>query len=370
MLYELTAPCAFGTEAACAFDFKRIGAENVRAEDGRVLFSADGYGVAAANIHSRVAERILLRLASFSATTFDELFDGVRRISWADFLPKDAAFPVKGSSLSSQLSSVPACQSIVKKAVVEAMKAGHKTQFLPERGEEYRIRFTLRKNQAEIYLDTSGDGLHKRGYRRKAGDAPLKETLAAAMADLARVREDSTLADPFCGSGTLLIESALKALHIAPGLRRHFAAERFAFLPADAFAKAREQAQSEILADAAFSAVGTDIDPEVLDTARDNARKAGVEKYIRFEKLDVQHWQPNPEATVLTNPPYGERLGTEGEAAKLVAILGKRLRQHPVKSAYIITADEAFEQHFGKRADRRRKLYNGMIPTQVYMYFK
>ena len=226
-LYTMVAPCFFGTESTLNFEVKRLGAQNIQVTDGRVAFQGGADVIAAANLNLRTAERVLLLLATYKATTFDELFDGCYNIAWEDLLPANAAFPVKGSSLSSQLSSVPACQSIVKKAIVKRLMHGHKVGTLPEDGALYKVRFALRKDTVEIYLDTSGDGLHKRGYRKNATLAPIKETLAAAIADLGRVRRDSLVQDPFCGSGTLVIEAAQKALNLAPGLRRRFAAEHY-----------------------------------------------------------------------------------------------------------------------------------------------
>ena len=231
-LYTMVAPCFFGTESTLNFEVKRLGAQNIQVTDGRVAFQGGADVIAAANLNLRTAERVLLLLATYKATTFDELFDGCYHSAWEDLLPANAAFPVKGSSLSSQLSSVPACQSIVKKAIVKRLMHGHKVGTLPEDGALYKVRFALRKDTVEIYLDTSGDGLHKRGYRKNATLAPIKETLAAAIADLGRVRRDSLVQDPFCGSGTLVIEAAQKALNLAPGLRRRFAAEHFDFVPA------------------------------------------------------------------------------------------------------------------------------------------
>ena len=225
-LYTLVAPCFFGTESTLHFEIKRLGAQNIQVTDGRIAFQGGAELIAAANLNLRTAERVLLQLARYKATTFDELFDGCYQIPWEELLPADAAFPVKGSSLSSQLSSVPACQSILKKAVVKRLLAGHRVTALPESGDAYKIRFALRKDEVEIYLDTSGEGLHKRGYRKRATLAPIKETLAAAIADLGRVRRDSLVQDPFCGSGTLVIEAAQKALNLAPGLGRHFAVRR------------------------------------------------------------------------------------------------------------------------------------------------
>ena len=369
-LYTLVAPCFFGTESTLHFEIKRLGAQNIQVTDGRIAFQGGAELIAAANLNLRTAERVLLQLARYRATTFDELFDGCYQIPWEELLPADAAFPVKGSSLSSQLSSVPACQSILKKAVVKRLLAGHRVTALPESGDVYKIRFALRKDEVEIYLDTSGDGLHKRGYRKRATLAPIKETLAAAIADLGRVRRDSLVQVPFCGSGTLVIEAAQKALNLAPGLRRRFAAEHFAFLPAEVWAQQREKARAEIRPDAAFAGVGYDIDPDAVALANANAKLAGVGDRCRFAVADIKDFTPAANATVLTNPPYGERLGDAAEAAALARTLGQVWQQRPGQGLYAITADAEFEQHFGKKAARRRKIYNGMIPCQLYMYYE
>ena len=369
-LYTLVAPCFFGTESTLHFEIKRLGAQNIQVTDGRIAFQGGADLIAAANLNLRTAERVLVQLAAYKATTFDELFDGCYQIPWEELLPADAAFPVKGSSLSSQLSSVPACQSIVKKAIVKRLMAGHRTNTLPETGDVYKVRFALRKNEVEIYLDTSGDGLHKRGYRKNATLAPIKETLAAAIADLGRVRRDSLVQDPFCGSGTLVIEAAQKALNLAPGLRRRFAAEHFDFVPPEVWAEQRQKALSEVRRDAAFEGVGYDIDPAAVALANANAKLAGVGDRCRFEVADVKDFMPDRNATVLTNPPYGERLGDASEAASLARTLGQVWQRHPGQGLYAITADADFEQHFGKKAARRRKIYNGMIPCQLYMYYE
>ncbi len=370
MIYEFVAPCYFGTERSAAFDFKRIGAKEVAVTDGRVSFKGDAGVLAAANIESRCAERILLLLRRAKTTTFDELFDSVYAVPWESLLPANAEFPVKGSSLSSTLSSVPACQSIVKKAVVERLKKGHKVTVLPEDGDLYKIRFSIRKDVMELFLDTSGDGLHKRGYRARATEAPIKETLASAIIDLARVRSDSLVQDPFCGSGTMVIEAAQKALRIAPGLRRKFLAEHYAFVPKQAWQQARERAISEIDRTGTFEGIGFDIDPHAVELANHNASLAGVGDRCRFFVADVASFAPASRSLILTNPPYGERLGDLEQAGRLERVLGERLRENPVAGAYVITADAEFEQNFGKKADRRRKLYNGMIPCQLYMYFQ
>ena len=367
--FELIAPCFFGCESTAKFELTRIGAENIRVEDGRLSFCGGAEMIAAANLNLRTVERVMLLLARYKATTFDELFDGVYSIPWEEFLPADAAFPVTGSSLNSQLTSIPACQSVIKKAVVKRLMKGHRTTVLPESGVEYKVRFMLRKNVCEIMLDTTGEGLHKRGYRRNAMEAPLRETLAATIADLGRVRRDSLVEDPFCGSGTLLIEAAQKAMNIAPGLKRRFAAERYSFVPAALWAEQRQKALAESKLDVGFEAFGYDIDPAAVAQANVNAKLAGVENRCHFEVADVATFAAKPEAIVLTNPPYGERLGTIEGAAKLARTLGQQMEASPCAGLYAITADMDFELHYGKRANKRRKMYNGMIPCQLYMYY-
>ena len=358
--FELIAPCFFGCESTAKFELTRIGAENIRVDDGRLSFAGGAEMIAAANLNLRTVERVMLLLARYRAATFDDLFDGVYDIPWEELLPADAAFPVTGSSLNSQLSSVPACQSIIKKAVVKRLMAKHHTSVLPETGAEYKIRFMLRKDQCEIMLDTTGDGLHKRGYRRNAMEAPIRETLAATIADLGRVRR---------GSGTLLIEAAQKAMNIAPGLKRRFAAERYGFVPAAIWAEQRQKALAEAKLDVGFEAFGYDIDPAAVALANANAKLAGVEKRCHFEVADVADFAAKQEAIVLTNPPYGERMSTIEGAAKLARTLGRQMEAHPCAGVYAITADMDFETHYGKRANKRRKMYNGMIPCQLYMYY-
>lgn len=367
--FKLIAPCYFGCESTAHFELKRIGAENIQVTDGRLCFTGGPEMIAAANLNLRTVERVLLLLKTYRAETFDELFDGVYSIPWEELLPADAEFPVKGSSLSSQLSSVPACQSIVKKAVVKRLMQYHHVSTLPETGTLYRIRFSIRKNICEIMLDTTGDGLHKRGYRRNATEAPIKETLAATIADVGRVRRDSVVMDPFCGSGTMVIEAAQKALNLAPGLKRRFAAERYSFVSPAVWAEQRSKALAEARLDAGFEGVGYDIDPAAVALANANAKLAGVAERCRFEVADVRNFAARPDAIILTNPPYGERLGSLDEAAALARILGQRMQQHPAAGVNVITADMEFETHYGKRATKRRKMYNGMIPCQLYMYY-
>lgn len=369
MRYKLCAPCAFGSESVLRFELGRIGAENISVSDGMITFEGDESLIAAANICLRSAERVMIIIAEFDARDFDSLFDGVYAADWGYFISADRAFPVTGHCLSSALSSVPACQGIIKKAIVEKLKKRHGVTRLPESGRMHKIRFTIRKDHACIMLDTTGEGLHKRGYRRQAGAAPIKETLAAAIVDLARVRADSLVLDPFCGSGTLLIEAAQKALNIAPGLKRDFAGRHFDFIPQRTWRQERQKAAEAENRLVKFEAHGFDNDPLVLETARRNADRAGLGRYVKFWKRDVKDFTPSSEAVVITNPPYGERLGDAARAARLEKTLGARLEENPVRSAYIISADADFERNYGKKASRRRKLYNGMIPCQLYMYY-
>ncbi len=369
MKYKLCAPCSFGSESVLRFELGKTGVENIVVKDGMVYFEGDENIIAAANINLRTAERVLILLAEFDAPDFDSLFDGVYSIDWGYFIPADAAFPVKGHCLSSALTSVPACQGIVKKAIVEKLRKQHGVNILPESGRQYKVRFSIMKNKARIMLDTTGEGLHKRGYRRQSGLAPIKETLAATIVDLARIRESSLVTDPFCGSGTLLIEAAQKAMNMAPGLKRRFLAQQYKFISSSAWTQEKEKAMAAIRKDIDFTANGFDIDPMVIDTAKRNADRAGVSKYVRFWQADVKGFSPASGSVVITNPPYGERLGDAARAVQLAGVLGKRLEQNPVKSSYIITADPDFEAHFGKKAAKRRKLYNGMIPCQLYMYY-
>lgn len=369
MKYTLVAPCSFGSESVLNFEVKKIGGENINVQDGKVTFTGDEHTIAAANINFRTAERVMILLKEFKAKTFDDLFDGVKSIDWATYLPLDAQILVKGYSLNSTLTSIPACQSVIKKAIIEKMRKQYKTTIISETGFSYKIRFSLRKDIISIMLDTSGDGLHKRGYRKLSGEAPIKETLAATIVDLARIRDDSVVQDPFCGSGTLLIEAAQKAANIAPGLKRKFIAENYKFISSDVWQQEREKAKSAIKKDIKFKAYGFDIDPIVLEVAKKNAAKAGVSKYVSFFDADVKSFSPSPESIIITNPPYGERLGELEDAVKLEKTLSRKLQQNPVKSSYIITSDAEFETNFDKKASKRRKLYNGMIPCQLYMYY-
>ena len=368
---KMVAPCLFGIESVAADEFRRMGFEDVTVENGRVLLSGDTNMLARANINSRFAERILINMGSFRATDFTQLFDNVKALPWEDWIGKDDAFPVKGWSIDSALHSIPDCQSIIKKAIVDRLSSKYGISWFEETGPEYRVRFSIRKDEVTMMIDTSGDGLHKRGYRRTSNMAPLKETLGAAMCDLARIYPDTRLYDPFCGSGTLLIEAALMAAKIAPGLRRYFAAERFSHIPQSAWREERTRAQDLILHNIDFEAQGFDIDPACIELTLANAKKAGVEKYVKAAVSDIRDFKTEDgRCLVITNPPYGERLLDVRAAEELYKIMGQRFVPEKGKKYFVISPHDEFEKIYGRVADKRRKLYNGMIKCQYFMYFK
>ncbi len=363
---RFSAPCHFGLEKVLRFEVTRIGGENITVQDGRVSWTGDFHTLARANIELSVAERVQILLAEYRAETFEELFDGMFRAPLEQFIGREDAFPVKGHSLNSQLTSIPACQKILKKAAVKRLQKAYRTQeFFPETGSLHQLQFTILKNQVSIYLDTTGAGLHKRGYRRNSNLAPIRETLAAGILDLARLRSNNSVCDPFCGSGTFLIEAARRACRIAPGLDRRFIAEQWGCVPREAWQQARAEALDRIDRQVGFEGIGFDVDPEAVALTLDNARKAGVDKLIRVERRDIADFQPVPEAITICNPPYGERMLEQEDARKVYRTMGRVLGA----PAYIICGDNDFEHYFGKKADKRRKLYNGMISCQLYCYF-
>lgn len=368
-MMNFVAPCRFGLEKTLSFELKRLGAENVRAEDGRVFFDGNADTCARANVFCSTAERICVVLGQFRAETFDELFEGIKKLPLSEFIGRNDQFPNKGSSLKSKLTSIPAIQKIVKKAMAVNLGKAYGANVLPESGELCQIRFSLMKNEFTLMLDTSGDGLHKRGYRALSNAAPIRETLAACIADIARVRENDLVVDPFCGSGTMLIESAYKALNIAPGLNRRFAGEHMKFLPESAWKAAREEARSRIKTDVEFRAIGYDNDPECVRLTNENAKKAGVAEYVKAELRDIADFtRPERPAKILTNPPYGERMLEVEQARELYAVMSKRLLPLYGNQIYVITPDEEFENIFGLKADKNRKLYNGMLMCRLYTY--
>lgn len=370
---ELTfcCPTLFGLEGIVADELRFEGKlTDVRAENGRVLFTGDEHTLAWANINLRCAERVLICVGSFRATTFDMLFEGVRALPWETFIPSQGAFPVKGHALSSALHSIPDCQKIIKKAVVNRLSAQYGVSWLEETGAKYQIQFAIMHDQVDVYLDTSGAGLHKRGYRPQASIAPLRETLAAAMVKVARYRGREMFLDPFCGSGTIAIEAALQSMHRAPGMLRTFDAEKWDCFDATIWKDAREQAVSRVITDEVFPIFASDIDAGCVDLSIANARKAGVLATVRFDQADAtKRSYDDFTGTLITNPPYGERLLDIASAEELYEQFGRAV-QHSVSRQYILSSDAAFERFYGKKADKRRKLYNGMIKCDMYMYFK
>ncbi len=370
MVMNFVAPCRFGMEKTLSFELKRIGGENVRAEDGRVFFSGNAEVCVRANVFCSTAERICVVLGRFSAETFDELFEGIKKLSLSEYIGRRDQFPNKGSSLRSKLTSIPTIQKIVKKAMAVNLGKEYGAEVLPEDGALCRIRFSLMKNEFTLMLDTSGEGLHKRGYRAVGNAAPIRETLAACIVDIARIRENDLVVDPFCGSGTILIEAAYKALNIAPGLNRRFAGEHMKFIPRELWESVRAQARSQIKTDAAFRAVGCDNDPECVRLTNENAKKAGVSEYVRAELCDIRDFKfPGRPVKILTNPPYGERMLEVDQARELYAVMGRKLLPLGENQLYVITPDEEFESIFGRKADKNRKLYNGMLMCRLYTYF-
>lgn len=367
---DLIATSAFGLEAVIAREVRQLGYEDVSVENGKVTFNADLAAICRANLWLRSADRVLLKLGEFKATTFDELFEKTKALPWTDWLPMDANFPVEGKSINSKLYSVPDCQAIVKKAVVEKMKTKYKRPWFEENGPRYTIEVALLKDIATLTIDTSGTGLHKRDYRKLSSPAPLKETLAAAMVLLSRWFPDRSLIDPCCGSGTIPIEAALIGLNIAPGLNRQFAAENWPNVPSQLWQQAREEAESLIRQDLSLKIIGTDIDEEVLSLARYHARQAKVEKHIHFQRQPLaQVGSQAKYGWLITNPPYGERLGELKEAETLYQEMNVAFKNLDTWSFYILTSHPRFEQIFGRRADKKRKLYNGRIQCNFYQFF-
>ena len=366
--FECCVPCLFGLEGIAGEELRRLKLENVRVENGRVLFSADESGIARANIGLRTGERVLLVLADFEATTFEQLFQGVYRTPLEDYIPANGSFPVKGHCLSSQLMSVPDCQAIIKKAASRRLGEKYGITWLPEDGEKYQLQFSLMNNRCQLYMDTTGPGLHKRGYRAIGNDAPLRETLAAAMVMLTKYRGREMVWDPFCGSGTIPIEAALIAKNRAPGLRRRFAAEKFGWMEESIWQNARGEAMDREFK-GKYRILGSDNDPKCISLSMANARKAGVSDCIEFRDGDATKMSlPGEGGILICNPPYGQRMMEQQSAQRLYAALGRHLKFADGWKKYIITSEPEFEHYFGRRADKKRKLYNGMIKCDYYMF--
>jgi putative N6-adenine-specific DNA methylase len=365
---ELIATATFGLEALVAEELQKLGYTETKVESGKVTFPGDERAICRANLWLRTAARVRIKVGEFKATTFEELFEQTKALPWADYLPKNAAFPVEGRSVKSTLFSVSDCQAIVKKAVVERLKQKYKVQWFEETGPRYSIQVALLKDRVTLTVDTSGAGLHKRGYREGAGEAPIKETLAAALVQLSHWRPGRLLLDPLCGSGTVLIEAALLGDNIAPGLTRRFAAEDWPVLGRSLWTDARAEASAQIQ-DNPLELQGSDIDGRVLALARSNADNAGVGDKIHFQRRALGEVRSSRKyGCVITNPPYGERLEDADNVQKLYQEMGRIFAPWDTWSIYVLTSSRDFEKHFGRRADRKRKLYNGRIQCDYYQF--
>lgn len=368
---ELTAPCHFGMEAVMKREIYDLGYEITSVEDGRVTFEGDEEAVCRGNVFLRGAERILIRVGRFHAETFDELFEGIRSLPWEDYIPENGRFWVtKASSVKSRLFSTSDIQSIAKKAMVERLKKSYGVSWFQEDGASYPVRIFLNKDEAEVTLDTSGESLHKRGYRTMTVKAPLTETLAAPLIMLTPWHPDRILVDPFCGSGTFPIEAAMMAAGIAPGMNRNFTAERWTnFIPHKLWTEAVDEASDLLVPNPQTDIQGYDINEEAIRAARENAKRAGVDHLIHFQRravCDLHH--PKKYGFLITNPPYGERLEEKKDLPELYRQIGEAFRGLDSWSLYLITSYEEAERYIGRKADKNRKLYNGMLKTRFYQF--
>ncbi len=368
--FTLIATAAMGIEALVAREVRALGFDNVQVDNGRVTYESDAQGICRSNYWLRTADRIKLVVGEFKATSYDELFEKTKALPWADILPIDAEFPVIGRSVQSKLYSVPDCQAIVKKAVVESLKQKHNISWFEESGSFYRIEVALHKDIATLTIDTSGDGLHKRGYRALHNIAPLKETLAAAMIMLTNWRHDKPFVDPFCGSGTIPIEAAMIGQNIAPGFNRNFASQNWAIIPPTVWRQAEEEVEDLAKYDRKLEITGSDIDHKMIELSIHNAAEAGLSELIQFKQMQVKDFNTNKEGgAIVCNPPYGERIGDREEVEQLYRDMGDTFRKFPTWSVYTLTSNERFEKLYGKQATRKRKLYNGNIKTDYYQFF-
>lgn len=368
---ELIATCLFGTEKILADEIEALGYRRTETMDGRITFEGDFAAMARCNLWLRTAERLYIKIGSFEADTFDGLFEGTKALPWEEWLDREACFPVTGHSLKSKLFSVPDCQAIIKKAVVERLKSRYGLQWFGEEGAKYRIEFFIFNDKVTLMIDSSGVPLHKRGYRLAANDAPLRETLAAALVKLSRPREGVLFRDPFCGSGTIPIEAALMMTNTPPGLNRTFAAEEFYSVPGRVFADAREEGKSLVVPAEGFEAYASDIDPKFISITKGNIRRAGVGNHVKAfvaDALDIE--TEGRRGTVVANPPYGERISDRKSCEELYRRMGESFARLGPWQIYILSSHEDFESFYGKKADKVRKLYNGMIKCNYYQYFK
>jgi putative N6-adenine-specific DNA methylase len=368
--YTIIATTAMGLEAIAAKEVRNLGYE-CKTENGRVLFQGDEKAIARANLWLRTADRIKIRVGHFKAFTFDELFEQTKALSWEQFLPLDAEFPVQGKSVKSKLYSVPDCQAIVKKAIVERLKkAYHHPSWLEENGALFKIEVAIHKDEVELLLDTSGSGLHKRGYRAGQGEAPLKETLAAALVLLTNWTPDRPFIDPFCGSGTIPIEAALIGQNIAPGFNRSFVSETWPWMDDVIWEEARTEVEDLAEYDRELDIMGTDIDHRMIDISKQNAYEAGLGEMIQFKQMQMKDLHTTKQYGVIVgNPPYGERLGEKAEVEAMYQDMGRTFAKLETWSIYILTSHRNFETYYGKPATKKRKLFNGFIRTDYYQYW-
>lgn len=368
---EIIATATFGLEAVVKREIETLGYKILKTEDGKVTFVGDESAIVNANLWLRCADRVLLKIGEFQAFSFEELFQQTKALPWEEWISEDGKFTVNGTSVKSKLYSVPDCQAIVKKAIVEKLKETYQCEWFKETGAEYTVKVTLLKDNVTLTIDTSGSGLHKRGYRLRDVAAPIKETLASAMVQLSFWNKDRVLVDPFCGSGTIPIEAALIARNIAPGLNRKFASEYWDVMPARLWKDARKKAFSSIDYDAELSILASDIDPKAIEAAKQNAEEAGVDDCIAFTVQPVSsiHFDQT-HGIIICNPPYGERIGEKREIEAIYQDLKKFYKTNPTWSLYLLTSDKEFEQSFSEKLpDKRRKLYNGRIETTFYQYY-
>lgn len=367
--YKFIATTTFGLESTVKRELSYLDVNDIKTQDGRIDFCGDFYSMMKANINLRSADRILWCVAEGNVTSFEDLFQLVSSFDWGKYLPENANFHINGKSVKSKLSSVPACQKIVEKAVVKKMQERYNVDFFEKSGALYKVQVSILKDVATITIDTSGDSLHKRGYRENQLSAPLKETLAHALIELSYWKKDRILLDPCCGSGTIPIEAALMAKNIAPGVNRKFVSEYWGFLDKSLWDKARQEARAKENRDFIPEIYGYDIDDKAIEIAIENAKKAGVEDCITFKVQSVSDLKIDKEyGIVITNPPYGERIGEEKEVLNLYRTFGDKFRNEATWSFYCITSNEDFERLYGKRSDKKRKLYNGKIKIDYYQY--
>ena len=368
--FQLVATSAMGLEAIVADEVRELGYET-RVDNGKVYFEGDEMAIARANLWLRVADRVKIIVGEFPAKTFDQLFEGVKSLDWGKYLPVDANFPVSGKSVKSTLFSVPDCQAITKKAIVEKLKMHYKRLgFLDESGATFKIEISILKDIATVTIDTSGVGLHKRGYRQHQGDAPLKETLAAALVKISRWSPSRPFVDPFCGSGTICLEAAMIGQNIAPGYNREFISESWPWMKAEIWDAARDEADAAANYDQELTIIGSDIDHKMVAIAQENALEAGFGDLITFKQMTAPDFTTKlTDGVIVSNPPYGERIGEVEEITKVIRAFGDKMKNYPTWSVYMLSSMENFEEAYGKKATKKRKLFNGFIRTDYYQYW-